>query len=99
MQTSSSAKRTCSDSRSASECTATVRTPSSWQARMTRRAISPRLAIRTFLNKRESSRSGGFDAEENLTVFDGLGVAHAHLRDRAGNLALELVHELHRFDD
>src|SRR5215210_3919070 len=50
MQTSSSAKRTCSDSRSASEYTATVCTPSSRQARMTRSAISPRLAIRTFLN-------------------------------------------------
>src|SRR5690348_13013701 len=50
MHTSSSAKRTCSDSRSASEYTATVCTPSSRQARMTRSAISPRLAISTFLN-------------------------------------------------
>src|SRR3954470_17548462 len=50
MQTSSSAKRTCSDSRSASEYTATVAIPSSRQARMTRSAISPRLAIKTFLN-------------------------------------------------
>src|SRR5688572_3484705 len=50
MQTSSSAKRTCSDSRSASEYTATVCTPSSRHARMTRSAISPRFAIRTFLN-------------------------------------------------
>src|SRR3954462_11688525 len=50
MHTSSSAKRTCSDSRSASEYTATVWMPSSRQARMTRSAISPRLAIRTFLN-------------------------------------------------
>src|SRR5688572_3030143 len=99
MQTSSSAKRTCSDSRSASECTATVRTPSSWQARLTRRAISPRFAIRTFLNKRDRSRSGRVDAEENLTVFDGLGVLDQHLRDRAHDLGLELVHELHRFDD
>src|SRR4051794_11469526 len=54
MQTSSSAKRTCSDSRSASEYTATVSTPSSRQARMTRSAISPRLAIRTFLNTETS---------------------------------------------
>src|SRR6478672_5960901 len=54
MQTSSSAKRTCSDSRSASEYTATVSTPSSRQARMTRSAISPRLAIRTFLNMERS---------------------------------------------
>src|SRR3954466_9524114 len=50
MQTSSSAKRTCRDSRSASEYTATVWMPSSRHARMTRSAISPRLAIRTFLN-------------------------------------------------
>src|SRR4051794_39296185 len=50
MQTSSSANRTCSDSRSASEYTATVCTPSSRHARMTRSAISPRLAISTFLN-------------------------------------------------
>src|SRR5690349_1082972 len=50
MQTSSSAKRTWSDSRSASEKTATVRIPSSLQARMTRSAISPRLAISTFRN-------------------------------------------------
>ena len=50
MHTSSSAKRTCSDSRSASEYTATVCTPSSRHARITRSAISPRLAMRTFLN-------------------------------------------------
>src|SRR3954468_22970423 len=54
MQTSSSAKRTCSDSRSASLYTATVATPSSRHARMTRSAISPRFAIRTFLNMRRS---------------------------------------------
>jgi hypothetical protein len=35
---------------SASEYTATVLTPSSLHAQMTRRAISPRLAIRIFLN-------------------------------------------------
>ena len=50
MHTASSAKRTCSASASASEWTATVRMPSSRQARMTRRAISPRLAMRIFLN-------------------------------------------------
>src|SRR6476646_6711498 len=50
MHTSSSANRTWSDSRSASEYTATVCTPSSRHARMTRSAISPRLAIKTLLN-------------------------------------------------
>src|SRR6266550_2348854 len=50
MLTASSASRTCGARTSASLYTATVFTPSSWQARMTRRAISPRFAIRTLLN-------------------------------------------------
>src|SRR6266702_5013649 len=50
MHTSSSAYRTCSASRSASECTATVLRPISLHARMIRRAISPRLAMRTLEN-------------------------------------------------
>src|SRR3954469_22815048 len=40
--------RTCSASRSGSAYTATLVRPSSLQARATRTAISPRLAIRTF---------------------------------------------------
>src|SRR6202521_4671443 len=50
MQTASSAKRTWSALRSASEYTATVAMPSSLHASMTRRAISPRLAMRIFRN-------------------------------------------------
>src|SRR5690348_8880284 len=50
MQTLSSAKRTCIASASAVECTATVGMPSSLQARRTRSAISPRLAIRILSN-------------------------------------------------
>src|SRR5206468_5460326 len=50
MQTDSSAKRTCRLSRSASLNTATVAILSSRQARITRSAISPRLAIRTLRN-------------------------------------------------
>ena len=49
MQTVSSARRTCIASASAVECTATVLMPISWQARWIRSAISPRLAIRSFL--------------------------------------------------
>src|SRR5262245_66598093 len=63
MQTSSSAKRTCSDSRSASLYTATVEIPSSRHARITRRAISPRFAIKTFLNIRSAA---GFAAAAHL---------------------------------
>ena len=50
MHTLSSARRTCIAVLSAVECTATVRMPISWQARCTRSAISPRLAIRTLPN-------------------------------------------------
>src|SRR5262245_63018532 len=50
MHTLSSASRTCMASPSAVECTATVWMPSSWQARSTRSAISPRLAIRILSN-------------------------------------------------
>ena len=45
-------ERTCMASRSAVECTATVWMPSPLQARSTRRAISPRLAIRILSNRR-----------------------------------------------
>ena len=47
MGTARSAARTCGLERSASEYTATASSPSSWQARTMRSAISPRLAIRT----------------------------------------------------
>src|SRR5438046_250940 len=50
MHTLSSARRTCIASASAVECTATVAMPSSLQARSTRSAISPRLAIRILSN-------------------------------------------------
>src|SRR5580700_10074679 len=50
MQTLSSARRTCMASASAVECTATVAMPSSLHARSTRRAISPRLAMRILSN-------------------------------------------------
>src|ERR1700749_4107800 len=50
MQTLSSASRTWIASSSAVECTATVAMPSSLQARNTRSAISPRLAMRILSN-------------------------------------------------
>src|SRR6187397_2694885 len=52
MQAASSANRTCSESRSTSLCTATVLMPISLQVQITRQAISPRFAIRIFLNLR-----------------------------------------------
>src|SRR5438552_1330864 len=91
MQTAWSAKRTCRLSRSASEYTAKATIPSSLQAQMTRSAISPRLAIRTFLK--------GADAKQSLPVLDRLAVGDELARDHAGYFSLNLVHELHRFDD
>src|SRR6218665_256469 len=69
--------------------------PSSRQARWIRRAISPRLATRIFLNMRD----GLFDDEQRLTVLDGLAVLAQDLRDRAGLVGLDLVEDLHGLDD
>src|SRR6266542_3546742 len=91
MQIAWSAKRTCRLSRSASEYTATVPIPSSLQAQMTRRAISPRLAIRIFLK--------GADAKQGLPVLHRLAVTHQFAGHHTSYLRLDLVHELHRFDD
>src|SRR4051812_42006689 len=94
MQIASSARRTCIASVSAVECTATVLMPISWQARWMRSAISPRLAMRTFLIIPSS-----LDDDERLVVFDGLGVDDEHLAHRTGAGRLDLVHHLHCLDD
>src|SRR4051794_26371564 len=108
MQTSSSAKRTCREFSSASEYTATVLIPSSRQAQMTRSAISPRLAIRIFLNMEwaESFPSrlpapglGRFDGEQPFAVLNRLAVLHVRADDLSLVLRRNLVHQLHRFDD
>src|SRR4051794_36577572 len=112
MQTASSAKRTWRARASASECTATVATPSSRHARITRSAISPRFAMRIFLNggvdggAAKRMDPGGFepmsgllDAEQLLTELDALSVLRVDLDDGAADLGLDLVHQLHRFDD
>src|ERR1035438_3210669 len=65
--------------------------PRSLQAQMTRRAISPRFAIRIFLN--------GPDAKEGFSVFDGLAVRDELALDDAGDFGLDFGHELHRFDN
>src|SRR5262245_60959639 len=79
----SSACRTWSASRSASEKTATVLMPSSRQARITRTAISPRLAMRTFEkggvtsgNHNRHARTG----QRDPSLFRGL---RKHLEEQA----------------
>src|SRR5215469_7427155 len=101
MHTASSAKRTWSARASTSECTATVLIPSSRQARRILSAISPRFAMRTFLNIGETGSGflGFLDAKELLTVLHALPVLRENLGHGAGPLRLDFVHQLHRLDD
>src|SRR6185295_16651407 len=102
MQTSSSANLTCSASTSAVECTATVLIPSSLQARMTRRAISPRLAIRILRNMERPPaplRRHRPQPEQDLAEFHGLAVGYQNLHDLGVYFGFDLVHEFHRLDD
>src|SRR6478735_1296717 len=69
--------------------------PSSLQARSTRSAISPRLAMRIF----ETMTPALFDDDEGLAVFDGASVLDEDFGDLAGLRRRNLVHGLHRFDD
>src|SRR4051794_21899788 len=75
-----------------------------------RSAISPRLAIRIFLNivsrracrgaaRRLIARPASFDDEERLAELHRLAVLAQDLADRAGGVGLDLVHDLHRLDD
>src|SRR5215470_18187971 len=96
MHTLSSASRTCMASASAVEWTATVRIPSSLQARKTRKAISPRLAIRILSN---IERDFSFDDHERLAKLDRLTVFDQNLGHCAGAWSRDVVHGLHGFDD
>src|SRR5439155_22776839 len=98
MHTVSSASRTCIACASAVECTATVRTPSSRQARWMRSAISPRLAISTFSNMTEAYRRS-LDQHQGGAVFDRLGILGKDPGDPPRLGRADLVHHLHRLDD
>src|SRR5471032_54756 len=84
---------------------ATASTPSSCNARITRTAISPRLATRTRLNisgplnRVERSAVDGLELEEQLTVLDRVRVADVDLVHETHHLGLDLVHQLHRLED
>src|SRR6516225_2320982 len=93
MHTLSSANLTCSAFESAVECTATDWMPSSRQARMTRSAISPRFAIKIFLNIGLPAVS---DLVERLAVLDRVSVLDEALHHHAFDFGLDLVHQLHR---
>src|SRR3989304_5675072 len=93
MHTDSSASFTYFASASASECTTTVLMPSSRQARWIRRAISPRLAIRIFSNIRLA------DDEQRLTKLHRLAVFYQNSLDDPSLIRVDLVEQLHRFDN
>src|SRR5216684_3480889 len=98
MHTDSSASFTYLASLSASECTATVLMPMSRQARWMRRAISPRLAIRTFSNI-AGEPCASLDHHQRGAVFHWLGVFNTDPQQFAGAGRADLVHDLHRLDD
>src|SRR5690348_730991 len=95
MQTDSSAMPTCFKLRSTVECTATVLMPSVWQARSTRKAISPRLAMTTLSSMRVRSA----DHEQRFVEFNRLAGGREHRHHGAADVGLDLVEHLHRFDD
>src|SRR5688500_5557222 len=93
MQTLSSASRTHMAPASASEWTATVEMPISLQARWTRRAISPRLAMRIF------SHIVLLDDDERFAELDRLPILDEDLDDPAALGRGDRVHSLHGLDD
>src|SRR6185503_14629671 len=93
MQTLSSAIRTCMAWESAVEWIATVSMPISLQARWTRSAISPRLAIRIFSN------IDSVHDQQHLAEFHRLGVVDDDLRHSARLGRLDRVEGFHGLDD
>src|SRR5437867_11400959 len=99
MHTARSASRVCSVPASAVEYTATASIPSSCSARMTRTAISPRVATRTRPNTVEREGGDRFELEQQLPELDGLRVLHVDRPDDPLVVGFDLVHELHRLED
>src|SRR3954447_21782145 len=110
MQTSSSANLTWSEFSSASEYTATVLIPSSRQAQITRRAISPRLAMGIFLNMecwpgsvrclfQRDSEPARLYRKQPLPILYRLPILDVRADDLTIVLRRDLVHQLHRLDD
>src|SRR5690606_3319055 len=110
MHTDSSASLTYFASVSACEWTTTVLMPSSRQARCTRRAISPRLAMRIFSNIRVSGgpargwreaprAAASFDDEQRLAELDRLAVLDEDRLDPPRLVGFDLVEQFHRLDD
>src|SRR5689334_15152802 len=89
MRFASSASATCNALRSASEYTATVRMPKRFAVRITRHAISPRLAIRILRNTLALPRGLAL-LEKRRDTFFALGRG-ADLGDAPRGVGLQFV--------
>src|SRR5688500_8979977 len=100
MQMVRSARRAGRLSMSAADAASTVSMFICWQARITRRAISPRLATSTRLIGKFGSSALVFgpQLEQRHAVFDELAVGHADFGDDAFDARLHGVEQLHHFD-
>src|SRR5882672_8992142 len=98
MHTDSSAIFTCMLVLSGSEWTATVLMPISLHARITRTAISPRFAMRIFLNMAVPVPAGRFYFKKRLAILDGVSVVDQRFQDPARFLSDDVLADFHRFD-
>src|SRR5262245_51246877 len=86
-------------SASAVECTATVAMPTSLQARSTRSAISPRLAINTLSNIAARRLRALLDNDKRLAELHRMAIADQDGRDGASLRRRNVIHGLHGFDN
>src|SRR6478609_9251693 len=96
MHTARVASRAPSDPRSASLTHSTVSIPSRSHVRITRTAISPRLAMRMRLMVTSSVRP---HEHQHFAVLDHLAVDREHLDHLAAHSGARRVHQLHHLDD
>src|SRR6185436_16276857 len=97
ISTASSASSTASDFASAWLCTCTVRMPSSCAARMMRTAISPRLAMSSFLIA-IGLVCLAFHVSDRLSGLNRFLILDVELRDFPRHLRFYLVEGLHHLN-
>src|SRR4051812_43051500 len=94
--------RTGRDAASASDAIATVSIPRSLHARITRKAISPRLAMSTRRMARRDmveTSGGGLDDDQRLIEVHRLAIVDQDLAHRSAHASGDRVHQLHDLDD